>query len=1150
VIEGFVEISGPAVEFWVQPRVNHVLAPGTRLRTGPESRVLVQWSESSEQRFGPSTETQIVPPRQPGAPWALRLVRGVLSFFVRDRRTRIDVLTTGGTAATRGTEFVMRVALTNNTERTTLWVIDGVVEFGNALGPPIRVTSLQQAEAEVGQRPRLLPGFIIANDVLQWVLYYPAVLDPAELPLTPDEQATLGESLAAYRQGDILTALERYPDRPAPPSPAGRIYHAALLLAVGKVQQSEPILEALLDNSPEERIARLAQALRQLIAAVKFQDWPGPASPRLASEFMAASYYAQSRGTGDASLHAALDLAQKAAAVSPEFGIARARIAELQFSFGRTGDALAELNRSLSLAPLNPQALALRGFLSAAQNDISEALGWFDRAIAVHGAIGSAWLGRGLSRIRKGDMETGTQDLLTAAALEPQRSLFRSYLGKAYADRGDLRAGKELQLATNLAPNDPTPWLYSALLNQQSNRINQAIRDLEQSQDLHENRRLYRSRLLLDQDRAVAGANLASIYRDAGMIDVSVREAVRAVNYDYASYSAHLFLANSYDQLRDPRQIHLRYETPWLTEYLLANLLAPVGAGTLSQTVSQQEYSKLFERDRLGITSSTEYYSRGAWYENGAQFGTFGNTGYALDASYSTDPGYRPNNDFEQRTLSLQLKQQLTPKDTLYFQALNYDATGGDLTQHHDPAHFNPGLRFNETQEPILVAGYHHEWAPGNHTLFLATRLNDTLSVTDPYQNPLLISRRLGQVVGAADFLAEQDYRSTLDIYTAEIQQIWQTPVHNTIVGARFQTGDFQTRNTQRLPANSPLAPVFFPPTTPPSARPPIASQDLTAGFQRVGVYGYHSWRVTGSLQLIAGLAYDQLRYPENFRFAPVSESEETIDQVSPKAGIIWTPARHTTVRAAYSRSLGGASFDQSFRLEPPQVAGFNQAYRSIIPESIAASNAGERFETWGLSIEQRLGTGTYIAISGEILKSDIDRIRGTFQRDDGTRPILSGTPEHLEFQERSFFVTVDQLIGHDWSLGVRYRVSQASLDSGFPQIPPDAAVPGVFRPTQETEAILHQLQLQAIYNDRSGFFARIEALWNHQNNAGYDPDIPDDDFWHLNLFAGYRFPRRKAELMIGLLNLTDQDYQVNPLNLYRELPHERTLMARLQFSF
>src|SRR5439155_9327414 len=166
----------------------------------------------------------------------------------------------------------------------------------------------------------------------------------------------------------------------------------------------------------------------------------------------------------------------------------------------------------------------------------------------------------------------------------------------------------------------------------QNNRINEAVRDLEKSQELNQNRRVYRSRLLLDQDRAVRSANLANAYRDAGMFDVSVREAGRSVSADYANYSAHLFLANSYDQLRDPNGINLRYETPAESEYLIANLLAPVSAGTLSQTISQQEYSRLFERDHLGVVSSTEYLSRGAWTQSGAQFGTLQYSSYDLES--------------------------------------------------------------------------------------------------------------------------------------------------------------------------------------------------------------------------------------------------------------------------------------------------------------------------------------------------------------------------------------------------------------------------------------------------------------------------------------------------------------------------------------
>jgi len=78
-------------------------------------------------------------------------------------------------------------------------------------------------------------------------------------------------------------------------------------------------------------------------------------------------------------------------------------------------------------------------------------------------------------------------------------------------------------------------------LKQQQNQINSAIEDLEESQSKNDNRSLFRSRMLLDQDRAVRSANLASVYRDAGMSEVAIREAARAVTYDYANDSAHLF---------------------------------------------------------------------------------------------------------------------------------------------------------------------------------------------------------------------------------------------------------------------------------------------------------------------------------------------------------------------------------------------------------------------------------------------------------------------------------------------------------------------------------------------------------------------------------------------------------------------------------
>jgi Tfp pilus assembly protein PilF len=979
--------------------------------------------------------------------------------------------------------------------------------------------------------------------VIQWCLYYPAVLDVAELDLDAAAQAQLRPSLLAYVEGDLLRAVSAYPADLIPRTNAERIYAAALLLAVGQVDPALQLLDAVeATNSAREQ--RLAASLRLMVAVVQQRLTNSPArraETKLATESLAESYYLQSH----AQLDLALAAARRATVQSPGFAFAWAHVAELEFSRGRITRAMAALERSLALAPRNAQALALQGFLLSARNRTAEALAVFDQAIALDGGLGNAWLGRGLCRIRHGDAEAGRLDLQIAAATEPQRSLLRSYLGKAFNNAGDdRRADTELGIAKQLDPGDPTPWLYSALLEQQGNRVNQAVQDLERSQDLNDNRRIYRSGLLLDQDRAVRGANLATIYRDAGMIEVSAAEAGRAVNADYANYSAHLFLANSFNQLRDLKQINLRYESAWFSEYLVANLLAPVGAGTLSQSVSQQEYSKLFERDRLGITSSTEYFSHGEWIQSAAQYGIFGNSSYAAEVFYHHAGGIRPNNDLTQLATVLNFKQQLTPQDHFYLRGSYYNAEGGDVNDYYDQAEANLGLRTRERQEPTLLAGYHHEWNPGSHTLFLAGRLQDTFEVKNANQRSILFNRGFGGPVAKATPLTyEQDYQSDLEIFTGEVQQLWQHERHTFVVGGRIQSGGFDSQNSQVNGVSLTDGPLLF-----------TVQQDLTADFDRQTLYAYDHWQLFPSLLLAAGISYDRVHYPENYRFAPLNGRERTRDQFSPKAGIIYTPHTNTTIRAAWFRALGGVSLDQSVRLEPSQVAGFNQAYRSLIPESVAGANAVPSFESWSVSVEQRLHRRTYLTLLGEIHNSEVRRQVGVV---DLTIPFLAGpifstgtTRQNLDYRERSVSLTLNQLLGDRWSLGARYRISQAELLDRFPDITGAAAAAGQFVVRQDLEARLQQAQLFAIYNHECGFFAGAGGIWTQQNNSGYTPSRPGDDFFQFNIEAGWRFARRRVEVRLALLNLADQDYRLNPLNLTPELPRERTLAASLRFNF
>ena len=257
-------------------------------------------------------------------------------------------------------------------------------------------------------------------------------------------------------------------------------------------------------------------------------------------------------------------------------------------------------------------------------------------------------------------------------------------------------------------------------------------------------------------------------------------------------------------------------------------------------------------------------------------------------------------------------------------------------------------------------------------------------------------------------------------------------------------------------------------------------------------------------------------------------------------------------MRGAYTRSMGGLYFDNSVRLEPTHVAGFNQAFRSLIPESVGGIAAGAKFETWGADVSRRLGAGTYLGVMGEWLRSDGRRTRGAFDRiiaDSKDVPVNSAeTFETLDFEERSIAAHVHQLLGREVSLGVRYRLSQANFRSRLPELR-SASVPPAESDRDET-SLLHQLTLSAHYAHPSGFFGEARAGWTRQENQSHAATLGGDEFWQFDLFAGYRFPRRQAELVLGLLNLTGQDYRLNPLNLHSDLPRQRTLLVSLRLSF
>jgi len=196
--------------------------------------------------------------------------------------------------------------------------------------------------------------------------------------------------------------------------------------------------------------------------------------------------------------------------------------------------------------------------------------------------------------------------------------------------------------------------------------------------------------------------------------------------------------------------------------------------------------------------------------------------------------------------------------------------------------------------------------------------------------------------------------------------------------------------------------------------------------------------------------------------------------------------------------------------------------------------------------LEQKFDTGTYLSVAGEFLESSCDQLKGAFiyygdsPADYSTFP--GGLKQSVDFHEQSLLATADQLLGKQWSVGTRYRLSFADLDAKYPGAP--------VAPQQHWNSTLNEIDLHANWNHPCGLFAMFGANWYDQSNSGFSPAEPGDDFWQLNAFAGYRFWHRRAELTVGLLNITDQGYKLEPLNLYNEMAQSRTFMTRLRINF
>ena len=1054
---------------WLSGKVGQALNYGDRVRTGEYSRAAIKLPNGSILRIDELTTIRLKPPSGPQPKPATELEKGRLYFFGRSKEDETQFVTPTANGAIRGTEFELRVA-DNGT--TVLTMFDGSVHLSNALGS-IDLESGQQGTVERSLPPRKT-AVIDAINIIQWCLYYPGLLDPEELTWSATERNLHGASLQSYEKGSLLEALRLFSlPKNRPPGVTEKIYLAGLLLATGQVEESARLLSTF---GPE---GKLSLALKEVVAAVKGTAVDVSRTPQGPTQLLARSYYLQSRYD----LERALRAAEQAVELSPRFGFGWARVAELEFGFGRSRSVKSALENARQFSPQNPQMIALEGFILANDNELAQASEKFQEAIDLDGALGNAWLGLGLTRIALNETDAGRQLLQNAAALEPNRSLLRSYLAKAFTMKPDFsRAENELRLAKKIDPADPTPDLYSALSRRAQNRFNEAVHDLENSLQLNDNRRLYRSRFLLDQDRAVRGANLAEILQRTGLEELALSAAGQVITADYANFSAHRFLSNAYNELRDPLRINLRFEVAWANELFLANILSPLGAGNLSPAITQQEYSRLFTRLRPELSLSAAYRSNGQREYLLSSSIPMKKTALYLDAEHTEFDEFFFNDDLQRTVVYGSLKHQINDRDSLYALLIYKDSENGDVFLRYDadtpiaesPQGRDPDFRFRERQEPLAFLAFHRQWSPGNHTVLMAARLDNRQNLQD--QNRAVLFFRSIDGTPAAQITPPLDwtFESRLEIYSGEFQQIYSRGSSSITMGGRIQAGNFT--NSSTLGTASSIFADFL-------------EQQLTEDFSRHTIYGYfnHSLSIQAQrLDFTLGLTYDRVEFPANLAEAPLIAGRKTSAQVGPKAGLSWSPMAGWMIRASYSKTQTGFSIDEPVRLEPNQVSGFIQAFRSVIPENLTGTIPAANIETANFSVDGKLGPETYLGLSIFHGNSDVKRNRNAFEAAFFPFPPTDvnafSFEETFDYEETHIALRLDQLLGNSWSMGLRFSWNNAQIDKSTPGFPQTVA-PFPVLPNLAADLINASWKIR--YHSANGIFARAEYSYWWQVTGG-----------------------------------------------------------------
>lgn len=887
----------------------------------------------------------------------------------------------------------------------------------------------------------------------------------------PPLSALVGTANALYRldrfdeaRQVIAEAKRRFPSSPQPPTQAALLY-----LLEGRVPDALAELDQALTLDPKYALAHGLRSNIYLVQNKKEQarqeaEKAVEASPFSPSAHLDLSLVKQAQFQ----LEEALESARKAVELDPENPQALIQVSRLLFGMGRLSEAIEFAENARRKAPQNSLVNSTWGFLLLAQFKVKEAMEAFDQAIRADSTRGEPHLGKGLALFRQNKTEEAVREMEIATLLESRVSLFHSYLGKAlYEAKRDEAGEAEFAFAKTLDPHDPTPWFYDAIRKQSINRPVDALRDLQRSIELNDNRAVYRSRLLLDRDLAARGATLGRIYNELGFQQLALVEGWKSVNIDPANYSAHRFLADSYAALP-------RHEIARVSELLQSQLLQPINISPLQPQLAESElqilqgagpaelslneFNPLFVRDRSALLASGIVGDNDTLGDEVVLSGVLSTVSYSFGQFHHETDGFRENHDLEQDIYNAFVQVSPAYHTSVQAEFRFTDTERGDRNLRFFPEDFFPNQRENRDTRSVRF-GFHHAFSAESDVIasVIYQNVDDELRNIFPF--------------AAIDFVSDEDG------FLGEIQHLFRSKELSIIAGGGHVSTDGKEVNT--IQSVLPFPPFSVTTTT-------VDETDI----RHTNVYLYSQIAYLKDLTLTLGVSADF--------FTGVLVDR---DHVNPKFGVIWTPWPGTIIRGAVLRVLKRSLIsDQT--LEPTQVAGFNQFF-----------DDADGTDAWryGAAVDQKLSRD----LSGgvELSKRELE-VPFLDMPAPGLEDVR--TVDWNEYLARAYLYWTP----HPWlAASVEYQFERFERDrefvGGIREVDTHRIPLGLnfFHPSG------FSARLRGTYVDQDGDFQPVISPPTFFRSGS-------DQFWVVDAGIRYRLPNRRGFITIEAKNLLDEGFR------------------------